>query len=213
MEVVISDLFKNSIDEYRNYISNKINNIIEDSTYSELSNYLQLLPKKWEGEKSRFYWGMSFLNEYYKAISFLNQTDGLEIDELKKNLYILYLREYVGSTILSYHEFITFSRLLNTTFLEYNPNIIRERDLHPFQDSTPDINNIINEISRSVLHSPHPHAYEISKFNLDVLIDCLTEKKNELLNSGLSNIDLDDYALNKVLSKDRIKELKDKINH
>lgn len=213
MKVVISEQFKKSIDEYRNFLSKKINDLIEDSTYSELSNYLQLLPKKWEGEKSRFYWGMSFLNEYYKAISILDKTDGLEIDELKKNLYILYLRQYAGSTILSYHEFITFSKLLNTTFLEYNPNIIRERDLHPYQDSTPEINEIINDISKSVLHKPHPHAYEISKFNLDVLIDCLTEKKRALLNSGLNNIDLDDYALNKVLSKDRINELKDILNH
>lgn len=210
--VFISNILANSIKAYDLLLRSKINKVIESSTYSELSNYLELLPKNYSGEDDLFFWGRSFINEYFKAMRIIENNEGDEIEELKRNLYTLYLKEVYGNTILSYNEFITFSKLINVTFSDYNPNLIRERDNNPYQDSTPENNKMVNEIIHDVLHSEHPNSYEITKFNLDVLIECLSNKRASILNGELKKIDLDDYTLNKLLSKDRINKLKKYLN-
>lgn len=85
-------------------------------------------------------------------------------------------------------------------------------DKESYQSGDIEIDNIVNEVSKSVLHTPHPHAYEITGFKLEVLLKTLMHKKASLLEEEFNAIDLDDSLLNGILSE-KGKEVKtEKIN-
>jgi len=201
-----------NIEEYVRIIEKQLNDVIKNSTYSELSKYIELLPPIYASEQDLFSWGVSYLNEYYKVLGKLDKIHTPEIEQLKYKIYILYLKENYNKVILSFEEFITFSRLLNIAFSEYNPNKVRERDRKPYQSGDETMDFIVNKIAHNVLHSPKPHAYEVVSFKLRMLLNVLNDKRKALLGEAFSNIDLDDDLLNGVLSEERINELKKKRN-
>ena len=157
------------VDKYIENIKNELNDIIKESTYPELIKYKKMLPGKNEGEKSLFYWGINYLNEYYKIIGKLDKNHTPEIEKLKYKIYILYLEENFYDIVFTFHEFITFSRLINATFSDYNPSKIRKEDKEPFQSENKEIDNIVNKIAYNFRHPPHYHAYEITEFKLKIL--------------------------------------------
>ncbi len=199
-----------NINEYIKAKEDKINAIIKDASYAEIIRYLELLPENYQTEDSLFDWGFSYINEYYKIIGKLENMNSPEVEELKHKLYILYLQDNMLDISVTYDEFITFSKLLNVAFSDYKPNKTRKRDKESYKSGNADGDSIVNEIAYDVLHSPHPHAYEITKFNLDILLNILKEKKNTMIIDEFNKIDLDDSLLNSVLSQKRIKKLKEK---
>ena len=80
----------------------------------------------------------------------------------------------------------------------------------PYQTADEEINYIVNKVASNVFHSPHPHAYEIMKFRLKILLNALNMKKKILLNDEFNKIDLDDNLLSETLSEKRIEKLKKK---
>lgn len=194
-------------------IKSKLYDVLKSSTYPEIIKYIELLPKKFENEEHLFCWGYSYINEYYKKINILDKFDSPEMEEMKYKLYILYLKEFYSKIILTYDEFLTFSRLLNITFYEYNPNRIRERDKKPYKSGDKEVDDKVNKIAWDCLHSPKPHAYEITKYKLTLLLDILNDKKIKLMDEEFNKIDLDDGLLNSILSEKRIKKLKKEENN
>lgn len=186
----------------------QLNDIIKNSTYSELTKYINMLPNEYANEDSLFSWGFSYLNEYYKIINKLDGINTPEIQDLKYKIYILYLKENYNKTVFTFDEFITFSKLIKVAFSDYNPNRTRKSDKEQYQSGDEVIDYKINSIASEVLHSPHPHAYEITKFKLKTLLNVLNTKSNTVLNEEFNKIDLDDDFLSQSLSKGRIKELK-----
>lgn len=172
-----------------------------------------MLPNEYGSDESLYYWGVSYINEYFKIIDKLDKIENSKIEDLKYKIYILYLKENYSDFVFSYNEFITFSRLLNVTFSNYNPNKKRENDKKPYKSGDEEIDYIVNEVINTVNHMPHPHAYEITKFRLKILLDVLINKRRTLLKEEFDKIDLDDTLLIDNLSEDRIKELKKKKNH
>lgn len=201
-----------NIELYLKNLESEIKKIIKNTTYPEIMKYIEMLPKDYESDNSLFNWGNNFLNEYYKIIGKLDKITDPEIEKIKHEIYFLYLKENFYHTVFTYEEFITFSRLLNITFSDYNPNKTRKKDNEPFQSENKEINALVNSISYEVLHSLHPHAYEIPKFKLNILLNILNKRKNLLLDEQLEKIDLDDNLLNNILSEKRIKKLKKKRN-
>ncbi len=198
------------INNYRKYLELKINELIKDSTYPEICKYIEMLPTDYNGEDYLFSWGYSFINEYYKLICKLDEIEGVEIDQLKRDIYTLYLKENYNKIVFTFDEFITFSKLLNVTFSDYNPDKTRKQDEEPYQSGDKKIDDKVNDIAQSVLHSPQPHAYEVTHFKLDILLEILNNKKFLILNDIFNKIDLDNELLNSVLSIGRIKKLKSK---
>ena len=198
------------VDKYIENIKNELNDIIKESTYPELIKYKKMLPGKNEGEKSLFYWGINYLNEYYKIIGKLDKIHTLEIEKLKYKIYILYLEENFYDIVFTFHEFITFSRLINATFSDYNPSKIRKEDKEPFQSENKEIDNIVNKIAYNFRHPPHYHAYEITEFKLKILLDVIDNKSKTLLKEEFDKINLDDPLIIYTLSKKRRKELERK---
>lgn len=189
-----------NIEEYVKNIESQLNDVIKNATYSELITYLKMLPKDSACEDYLLSWGGSFLNEYYKIIGKLDEINTQESEELKYKIYILYLKENHNNEIFSFDGFITFSRLLNTTFSNYKPNKTRRRDKEPYQSGDKEIDYIVNKVVRTVLHKPHPHAYEITNFRLKILVNVLTTKSRMLLKEEFDRIDLDDTFLTNTLS-------------
>lgn len=200
------------VDKYIENIKNELNDIIKESTYPELIKYKKMLPGKNEGEKSFFYWGMNYLNEYYKVMRKLDKIHTPEIEKLKYKIYILYLKENFYDIVFTFQEFITFSRLINATFSDYNPNKIRKEDKEPFQSENKEIENIVNKIAYKSRHTPHYHAYEITEFKLKILLDVINNKGETLLKEEFDKIDLNDPLIIYTLSEKRRKELKLKKN-
>ena len=198
------------VDKYIENIKNELNDIIKESTYPELIKYKKMLPGKNEGEKSLFYWGINYLNEYYKIIGKLDKIHTPEIEKLKYKIYILYLEENFYDIVFTFHEFITFSRLINATFSDYNPSKIRKEDKEPFQSENKEIDNIVNKIAYNFRHTPHYHAYEITEFKLKILLDVIDNKSKTLLKEEFDKINLDDPLIIYSLSKKRRKELERK---
>lgn len=201
-----------NLEKYVKNIEKQLNDIIKNSTYSELTKYIDMLPKEYESEESLFSWGFSYLNEYYKIIGKLDKMNTPEIEDLKRKIYILYLQENYNKTVFTFDEFITFSKLINIAFSDYNPNRIRKRDKEQYQSGDGEIDYIVNKIVRDFLHTPHPHAYEITNFKLKTLLNVLNAKSKFLLNEEFEKIDLDDTLLSEILSENRIKELKKRRN-
>ena len=202
-----------NLEDYTTNIETKINEVIKDSNYSELSKYLHSLPYEYEDDKHLFYWGFSYINEYFKIIGKLDKIENPKIEDLKYKIYILYLKENYSKFVFTYNEFITFSRLLNVTFSDYNPNKKRENDENSYKSSDEKIDYIVNKVANTVNHIPHPYAYEITRFKLKTLIEILRDKRRTILKEEFDKIDLDDTLLTDNLSEDRIKELKKKKNH
>ena len=205
-----------SMEEYCKSLENRINEIIKDSTYDELSKYIGLLPSsKFIIYDSRFTcseeklrtWGIYYINEYYKVIGKLDAMNTDRARELIYKIHLLYLKESHYDIVLNYHEFVTYSRLLNATFSDYKPNKTRKSDKKQFQYMDPDVDSIVYHVN----HSPHPHAYEVEMFRLRILVMTLHKRYQELFNQEFSKIDLDDEELKKYLSEDRIQEIKKKI--
>lgn len=201
-----------NLEEYIKNIEKQLNNTIKNSTYSELTKYIDMLPNEYESEESLFSWGLSYLNEYYKTIGKLDKMNTPEIEDLKRKIYILYLQENYNKTVFTFDEFITFSKLINIAFSDYNPNRTRKRDKEQYQSGDEEIDYMVNKIVSNVLHSPHPHAYEITKFKLKTLLNVLNVRSRVLLNEEFDKIDLDDALLSETLSESRIKELKKRRN-
>ena len=201
-----------NLEEYVKNIEKQLNDIIKNSNYSELTKYIDMLPKEYESEESLFYWGFSYLNEYYKTIGKLDKINTPEIEDLKRKIYILYLQENYNKIVFTFDEFITFSKLINIAFSDYNLNRIRKRDKEQYQSGDEEIDYMVNKIASNVLHSPHPQAYEITKFKLKTLLNVLKERSRVLLNEEFDKIDLDDALLSETLSESRIKELKKRRN-
>lgn len=191
-------------------IERQLNDTIKDSTYPELTKYINMLPKEYDNEDSLFSWGFSYLNEYYKVICRLDKIDAPEMEDLKYKMYILYLEENYSKTVFTFDEFVTFSKLLNIAFSDYNPNRSRKSDKEKYQSGDEDIDHKVNEVAGEVLHSPHPHAYEITKFKLKILLGVLKTKHTSLLDEEFDKIDLDDFLLSSSLSETRIRKLKEK---
>lgn len=202
-----------NLEDYTKKIEIEINEVIKDSNYSELSKYLHMLPNEYGSDESLYYWGVSYINEYFKIIDKLDKIENSKIEDLKYKIYILYLKENYSDFVFSYNEFITFSRLLNVTFSNYNPNKKRENDKKTYKSGDEEIDYIVNKVVNTVNHMPRPHAYEITKFRLKILLDVLIDKRRTLLKEEFDKIDLDDTLLIDNLSEDRIKELKKKKNH
>lgn len=198
------------VDKYIENIKNELNDIIKESTYPELIKYKKMLPGKNEGEKSFFYWGMNYLNEYYKVMRKLDKIHTLEIKKLKYKIYILYLKENFYDIVFTFQEFITFSRLINATFSDYNPSKIRKEDKEPFQSENKKIENIVNKIAYNSRHTPCYHAYEVTEFKLKILLDVIDNKSKTLLKEEFDKINLDDPLIICTLSKKRRKELERK---
>ncbi len=198
------------VDKYIENIKNELNDIIKESTYPELIKYKKMLPGKNEGEKSLFYWGINYLNEYYKIIGKLDKIHTLEIEKLKYKIYILYLEENFYDIVFTFHEFITFSRLINITFSDYNPSKIRKEDKEPFQSGNKEIDNIVNTIAYNSRHTLRYHAYEVTEFKLKILLDVIDNKSKTLLKEEFDKINLDDPLIICALSKKRRKELERK---
>lgn len=201
-----------NLEEFEEKIKKQLNDIIKNSTYSELTKYIDMLPKEYASEESLFYWGFSYLNEYYKIIGKLDKISTPEMEDLKYKIYILYLNENYNKIVFTFDEFITFSKLMNIAFCDYNPNRTRKRDNEQYQSGNVEIDYKVNKIASNVLHSPNPHAYEITKFKLKTLLDVLNTKSRKLLKEEFDKIDLDDPLLSESLSESRIKELKKKRN-
>lgn len=198
------------VDKYIENIKNELNDIVKESIYPELIKYKKMLPGKNEGEKSLFYWGINYLNEYYKIIGKIDKIHTPEIEKLKYKIYILYLEENFYDIVFTFHEFITFSRLINLTFSDYNPSKIRKEDKEPFQSENKEIDNIVNKIAYNFRHTPHYHAYEITEFKLKILLDVIDNKSKTLLKEEFDKINLDDSLIICTLSKKRRKELERK---
>lgn len=201
-----------NLEEYVKNIEKQLNDVIKNSTYPELTKYIEMLPNEYASEESLFYWGFSYLNEYYKTIGKLDKINTPEIEDLKHKIYILYLKENYNKTVVTFDEFITFSKLINIAFSDYKPNKIRKRDKEQYQSGDEEIDYIVNKIEHDVLHSPQPHAYEITKFKLKILLNVLYAKSDVLLNEEFGKIDLDDALLSETLSESRIKALKKRRN-
>lgn len=199
-----------NIEELTDYIVSRINDVIEDSTYTELSKYIDMLPESYLDDEQLCQWGCSYLNEYYKIIGRLDKFEGEEIEELKYKIYILYTVENYHRVEFTFNEFITFSRLLNVVFCEYNPKKIRKKDKEPYQSCNKDIDDIVKKVASSVMHNPHPNAYEITKFKLNILKDTLNNKYKLFLKEEFNKIDLNDELLNNVLSEKRLIKLQAK---
>lgn len=197
-----------NLEEFVKNCEKQLNDIIKNSTYSELTKYINMLPEEYANEDSLFYWGFSYLNEYYKIIGKLDGINTPEIEDLKYKIYILYLKENYNKTVFTFDEFITFSKIINVAFSDYNPNKTRKSDKELYQSGDEKIDYEVNSIANDVLHSPHPHAYEITKFKLKTLLNVLNTKSSTLLSEEFNKIDLDDDFLSQSLSESRIKELK-----
>lgn len=197
-----------NLEEFVKNCEKQLNDIIKNSTYSELTKYINMLPEEYADEDSLFYWGVSYLNEYYKIIGKLDGINTPEIEDLKYKIYILYLKENYNKTVFTFDEFITFSKLIKVAFSNYNPNRTRNSDKQLYQSGDEIIDYEVNSIANDILHSPHPHAYEITKFKLKTLLNVLNTKSRTLLDEEFDKIDLDDAFLSQSISQSRIKELK-----
>ncbi len=187
----------NNVNDF-NELKNMIEDIISDSTYSELSRYISMLPKWYEREDGLYYYGISFINEYYIIIERLEKYNSEKIEELKHKIYNLYLQDDYTDTYFSYKEFITFSKLLNTTFPKY---------IYKKEGKT---NN--NQQTQSIKPS-YPNAYEISKYKLNILRNILLQRQNYILSVQIDEINQSTESLKEILSEDKIYKLKDKINY
>lgn len=210
-KIIMVDMI--NVDFFVKRIEKELSIVIKNSTHSEVTNYINMLPKEHDSDEALLEWGLSFLNEYYKVMKKLEDKENTrEIDDLKRKIYILYLIDNYNKTVLTFDEFITFSRLINIAFYDYNIEKTRKRDNEQFQSGDGKIDNMVNTIASDVLHSPQPHAYEVTRFKLTPLLKVLKEKEESFINEEFAKIDLDDPLLCEVLSEKRIHELKKKRN-
>lgn len=174
-------------------LSNKINEIIKDSSYSQICNFIELLPRESEDLDK---YGVCFINDFYKKAARIEkkktEENKEEVLKIQEELYTLYCVASFDKIKLSFEEFIVFSLLLDNTFSDYNPNKKRKRE--PLNSGDEEIDSIVNAIIYESDHSEHPHAYEISSFKLKILLKTLREKRRELIRGDLDKMDVDDVV-------------------
>lgn len=158
----------------------KLDELLKDATYSEISNYIKLLPQPFDNLES---YGMSYINQFYKmANNFFekrNQETNIEeqikLDNKLNVIYFAYCYTNYSDITLSLREFITFSRMFCFWFDDYNPAYKRDED-NSFHTEEKWIENIVNSVVYRVNHSPHPHAFEIDETRLELLRDKLNKR-------------------------------------
>lgn len=196
------------IDEFKKNLIDKINEIIFDSTFSEISNYLSMLP---DLHDDLYLYGISYINDYFKKAAELenikNENNFEDIAKLQLELYSFYnLIKYKGVNF-SFKEFIVFSRLLYITFTDYVPNKKRKHDKVYYDFGDKEINEIVSSISNEVIHSDKKHAFEVTIPRLKILLEILNSRLQQINMETLSKIDVEESLkrLNLVNSK-KIKE-------
>lgn len=165
--------------DYEKMLAEKIYEIIKECSYLALAKYETIFNMKFSCK----YWGLDYMNEYYKLFYQLHYAEGSEIEDLKTSLYLLYLLEdrdsYFGG-ILSYEEFNIFCELLNVIFSDYNPDLPKD-------------------------------AFEISNCKEELLISVIKSVKERKLLELLSEIDFDNELLKDLLSEKQISKAKEKL--
>lgn len=175
----------------------KLDEILKDASYSEICNYIHLLPKPYE---DLYVQGMDYVNKFYKLAYQLysnseNTSDieiKIQIDNQLQAVYFAYCYFDYHDITLNYKEFVTFSRILCTWFHDYNPTIKREDD-NSLQIQEKWIKNIVNEVSYCSKHSPHPHAFEFDKTKLQLLLEKLNIKVSQILDSYFDKYHIMNY--------------------
>lgn len=187
-----------------NIVSVKINNdyedrikkIIQDSNVAELNTYYELLPKRDLQDA-----GFDYMNRFYKEMAKLEKEKAgntlldSKIEKKQKFLYFAYLEATYKNIYPTFKEFKTYSVLLVTAFDDYNPNIKRDDDNHPFvaSDGNPSISAIVNAIAYDHRHSEHPHAFEFDKTKLDTVKEIISDRMYYLLDRESNEYKSDDY--------------------
>ena len=206
-----------NIQDFCKDLEEKIKVIIKDSTVDELCRYIEALPVYDEGrpepEDDLKTYGMSYINEYYKVAGRLYDSDDEKAKELLYKIYWLYSKEDYTKIHFSFKDFVVFSRLLNTTFTDYNPNKTRKEDKKPFFSGDEDVDEMVNSVISFCNHSEQSHAYEIEAFRLKILFKVLDDRRYKIITSELKKIDFEDLNLNYLLSRKRIEEVQRKMNH
>ena len=198
------------IDEYRSNKETQINDLIKDSTYDELSKYITMLPSTHDSDDTLYYWGISYINEFYKRVAKLSDYSDEETEKLKHDIYSLFLSTNHKNITFSYNEFITFSKLLNVTFTDYNPKKERENDKNPYKSGDEEIDYIVNKVVYMSNHSAKPHAYEVTRFKLDLLLNILNYRRSSIIKRDIEKIDLEDDLIVNTLSKDLLNRIKER---
>lgn len=191
-----------------NYIS-KIKNILSTSSISSLKVYDELLPK-YNLDSA----GMSFINIFYKETARLEASktgDELNdniINKQEEFLYFAYLECSYEDVYPTFEEFKTFSKLLVTAFDDYNPNIIRDEDNHPYvaSDGDIEISNIVNAICYSSRHSEHKHAFEFDETKVEIVRNIILDRIKELMREDASKMGMYADYLNELYLPNDYKE-------
>lgn len=195
-----------SIEEYKQNLICELNEILKECKYIEVCRFITLLPDGNSNERTLNYFGCFSINGFYKKVCELFATG-----EYKKieDLYTAYIIRNVRNN-LSFKEFIIFSRLLNTTFDNYDHNKIRYNEKVKYSSGSSDVDSIVNSIIYRTDHKEHPNAYEVTTFKLNILLQTLEKKKKELLVELLKKVDI--YSLEKLNVDDFIQIEKIKKN-
>lgn len=119
---------------------------------------------------------------------------------LEKKIYSIYILSKHDAISLSFNEFKTFSLLLCNVFDEYNPLLLRERDVHPFEEDDDDINRIINDTSYEFYHSNHPDAFEIDATRLKILLEVLNSRKEQLKENLFSEMSFEEELVDECIA-------------
>ena len=91
---------------------------------------------------------------------------------------------------LSFQEFIVFSKLMDATFTNYNPNKKRSF-VKPYESQDLDMNYIINSIQDEIYYKDKEHAFEITRLRLEILYKTLKEKGIEIIKENLKDIEVE----------------------
>ena len=169
----------------------RIKDVIVNSSISELNTFLRMLPgnKRFSSFDLQDY-GFSYENIFYKECARLDKDNSLEKnkrEEFQRALYNYYLYIVYNNEYPTFEEFKTFSNLMVTAFDDYNPNIKRKGDNHPFVASDGDefISNLVNSIAYNYRHTEHPHAFELDYSKWTIVKNILKERKEYLIEENL----------------------------
>lgn len=182
------------LDKFKKDLISKINDIIKNSDYHEICNYLELLPELTWSEEKLYDCGISYINDYYKKIAKLekikNDNNEDEIKKIQFKIYTLYNMINYEKIHLSFQEFIVFSKLMDATFTNYNPNKKRSF-VKPYESQDLDMNYIINSIQDEIYYKDKEHAFEITRLRLEILYKTLKEKGIEIIKENLKDIEVE----------------------
>lgn len=198
-----------SIEEYKQNLICELNEILKECQYTEICRFIKFLPYANSNEKTLDQYGVCSINGFYKKVCEL-----LVSSEYKKieDLYALYIMRYTSIDV-SLKEFIIFSKLLNTTFDNYNPNKIRYNEKSKYSSENSEIDSIVNSIVYNYNHKEKPNAYEVTSFKLNILLQTLEKKKKELLLELLEKVDINSLENLNVDDFLQIEKIKKNINN